>query len=122
MSKLMALLFSSMICASAMSQTLYGLTYQLPVNNQYEKYETYRAFMVRFDDGTGFVRVSFERNGQHYLVHMNTKEEMETIKAEKRNQQDTTYLLIQGENPEVMRGQDPSVLRNFKVEAFGFYA
>lgn len=118
----MAFLVSSMICASAMSQTMYGLTYQLPVNNQYEKYETYRAFMVRFDDGTGFVRVSFERNGQHYLVHMNTREEMETIKAEKRNQEDTTYLLIQGENPEVMRGQDQSVLKNFKVEAFGFYA
>jgi hypothetical protein len=122
MSKLIAFLICSMVCTSAISQTMYGLTYQLPVDDQYEKYETYRAFMVRFDDGTGFVRISFVRNGQDYLVHMNTTEEMTTLKAEKSNQQDTTYLLIQGDKPEFIRGNNPSVMKGFKVEAFGFFA
>ena len=72
-SAVLAFLFACYFC-SVSAQSLYHFKY----NFKDEKgTEYYNAFMVRFEDGTGFIRINYSdpASGEKYLVNMDIKED-----------------------------------------------
>lgn len=115
-------IFISLACLchqQLLAQTIYRCSYDA-INVHTGEPQHQEAFIVRFDDGTGFVRVHFTDSKGHSdaVVDLDITESVETFKAESRDQQDTTFMLLQGENPEMMRG---NMSEKFPLIAFGFY-
>lgn len=84
------------------AQTLYNLKYTFKDDNGGTEY--YNAFMVRNDDGTGFIRVNFTDagTGQKYLVNMDMEESYEI--NDKTGAEDSSILYFFGEDPVVIAG------------------
>lgn len=104
---------------SAFGQSIYRCSYE-SFNAATGEPQMHEAFIVRFDDGTGFVRVHFKdsKGNQDAVVDMDLTEALETFKAQSRNERDTTYMLLQGENPQMVRG---NMQEKYALDAFGFF-
>lgn len=108
---------------SLSAQTLYNLKYTFKGD---KGMEYYNAFMVRYDDGTGFIRVSFSDagTGEKYLVDMDMEESYET--DEKTGAVDSNILYFNGIDPVVisgdtLEGYDPDIYIFEKNEQSGYY-
>ncbi|MEP6684649.1 MAG: caspase family protein [Parafilimonas sp.] len=86
-------------CLSA--QTLYNLKYTFKGE---DGDENYNALMVRYDDGTGFIRVNFSdaKTGAKYLVDMNMEEQYDV--DDKTGVTDSSFLYFTGNEPKVISG------------------
>ncbi len=106
---------------SLRAQTLYNFRYSF---DDEDALEQYNAFMVRYDDGTGFIRVNFsDENDELYIVDMDMKEEYDL--DEKTNELDRSVLYFTGINPHVVSG-NPDIIYEpdifvFRLDASGEY-
>jgi hypothetical protein len=103
------------------AQTLYNLKYTFDGDSGKEYYN---AFMVRYDNGTGFIRVSFTDNDEKYLVDMDMEESYEV--NEKTGATDSNTLYFEGTNPVVISGDtsegyDPDIYVFEKNKTTGYY-
>lgn len=98
---LLAFALQNILC---FSQSLFEFDYHFDVNNTREKY---RAFMVRNNDGTGFMRVKFYDEDvkaailvdldmqEHYLGDEDPEDDTKT---------DSSVLVFRGYNPKIISG------------------
>ena len=107
---------------SMQAQTLYNFKYSFKGD---KGMEYYNAFMVRYDDGTGFIRVNYSdpAGGEKYLVDMSMEETYEI--DEKTNAVDSNILYFLGIDPVVIsgdtsQGYDPDIYVFEKKES-GYY-
>lgn len=105
------------------AQTLYNLKYTFEGEDGLEQYD---AFMVRYDDGTGFIRVKFENAKTHekYLVDMDMEENYDV--DEKTGKVDSNFLYFDGIDPVVISGDtsegyDPDTYVFEKEENSDYY-
>jgi hypothetical protein len=95
---------------SLTAQTLYKFHYTFTESKVTESHD---AFMVRFGNDTGFIRISGVNpdNGEKYLVDMDIEESY--YKDEKTGVVDSTLLFFKGINPVVLYGDtagyDPDI-------------
>ncbi len=90
-----------LIFFTAHVQTLYNLKYSFSENGEPEQYN---AFMVRYDDGTGFIRVNFsDENGVPYLIDMDMEEGYDLDEISK--EVDSSMLYFTGISPEEITGK-----------------
>src|SRR5687767_11088872 len=66
-------IFTLSICISAYPITIYEINYEFKNLTEFPRYN---AFLVRYGNGTGFMRVKYSNkaNTQHYVVHMEFSE------------------------------------------------
>ena len=120
---ILVFLFACYHFCSVSAQSLYHFKY----NFKDEKgTEYYNAFMVRFEDGTGFIRINYSdpASGEKYLVNMDIKEDYDV--DEKTGITDSSLLFFTGINPVVISGDtsegyDPDVYVFEKKENEEFY-
>ena len=96
------LLLAAFFCFNCLhAQTLYNLKYTFKGE---DGDENYNALMVRYDDGTGFIRVNFSdpKTGAKYLVDMDMEEQYDV--DDKTGVTDSSYLYFTGINPTVIAG------------------
>jgi len=118
------ILFIAVITANSLqAQTLYNLKYSFKGD---KGMEYYNAFMVRYDDGTGFIRVNFNDpgSGEKYIVDMNMEETYDI--DEKTNAVDSNILYFLGIDPVVIsgdttQGYDPDIYVFEKQETSEYY-
>ena len=89
-STILTLLFLLFVCGIAVSQTLYEYQYYYMEHNVKDEY---KAFFVRNDDGTGFVRVAFTdpADKQSTVVEMKIQEHYD---EDKNGQPDSSLLIV----------------------------
>ncbi|MEP6466887.1 MAG: caspase family protein [Parafilimonas sp.] len=99
--KLLLLIPAFFCCNFLHAQTLYNLKYTFKGE---DGDENYNALMVRYDDGTGFIRVSYAdaKTGEKYLVDMDMEEQYDT--DEKTGKTDSSFLYFTGIDPAVISG------------------
>jgi hypothetical protein len=86
------------------SQSIFEFDYHFDIDNVREHYN---AFMVRNDDGTGFMRVLYRDSSRHewVLVDMEIQEHyMGDEDPNDKNKTDSSILVFEGFNPRVIRG------------------
>ena len=96
------LLIAVITCISNLqAQTLYNFKYHFQGE---EGTEYYNAFMVRYDDGTGFIRVNYTDSvtGEKYLVEMAMEESYDI--NDKTRKVDSSILYFSGIDPVVISG------------------
>ncbi|WP_153798709.1 caspase family protein [Foetidibacter luteolus] len=120
----LALLVLSAAFSNLQAQSLYNFKYSFNADGHTEYYN---AFMVRYDDGTGLIRVQFidSTTGEHYLVAMEMSESYEA-ENEHAAVKDSNLLFFTGFNPVVISGDtsegyDPDIYVFAKDEASGYY-
>lgn len=100
-----ALLVILIFCnISSYCQSLFEFDYHFDIDN---KRENYNAFMLRNDDGTGFMRVRFREDDTQpwILVQMEIQEHyMGDEDLQDATNTDSTILIFEGFNPEVVSG------------------
>jgi len=98
--------------AASYAQSVYYFKYHY---TNIEDTTTYHAFLVSFDDGTGFYRVRYydEESKQDAIVEMDMKEEVAVINGV----EDVTKIYFKGFNPEIITG-DKSI--KYYPERFWF--
>jgi hypothetical protein len=108
---------------SVRAQTLYNLKYSFKGD---DGIEYYNAFMVRYDDGTGFIRVRYAdpTSGEKYLVDMDMEESYEV--DEKTGVTDSSVLYFSGIDPAVIEGDtaegyDPDIYVFEKKSSSSYY-
>lgn len=92
---------SSMFCYS---QSLFEFDYHFDVDQQREQYN---AFMLRNDDGTGFMRVRYRDNESQAWIIVDLEMQEHYSGDEDPNDQtktDSTILIFEGFNPQVISG------------------
>ncbi len=106
----------------AFSQALYEFDYSFDIKNIKEEY---KAFFVRNDDGTGFVRVRFTNpeTKQIDLVEMQIEEHFD---VDKNGDTDSTVLVIETYKPQIINGNkldgySPDYFWFKKFEKDGFF-
>ena len=118
------LLIAVMICISSLhAQTLYNFKYHFQGE---EGMEYYNAFMVRYDDGTGFIRVNYtdSTTGKKYLVEMQMEETYDI--NDKTKKVDSSILYFIGIDPVVLSGDtsegyDPDIYVFEKQKSSEYY-
>jgi hypothetical protein len=87
-------------CLSANAQSIYRIKYKSPDKKDTV---TYDAFFVRYDNGGGFVRVSYTSpvTKKNVLTEMEIQEQ---YALDKNGMPDTTNLLYEGINPKLIAG------------------
>lgn len=105
------------------AQTLYEFRYAFKGENGLENY---KAFMLRNEDGTGFIRVNFtdETTGKTYLVDMNMEESYEI--DGKTGADDSSIIYFTGIDPVVISGDtsegyDPDIYVFYKEATSEYY-
>lgn len=98
---LLVFLFASFLFHSLHAQTLYQFKYTFKGENGPENYD---AFMVRYDDGTGFIRVNFTdaATGAKYLVDMDMEESYDI--NGKTGVTDSSLIYFTGIDPVIISG------------------
>src|SRR5215471_13644126 len=98
-----ALLLAFFFCNHLAAQSLYNFKYEFKDEDEKDT-EYYNAFMVRYEDGTGFIRVNFtdNANGEKYLVDMDMKESYDV--NDKTGADDSSRLYFEGIDPVVLSG------------------
>jgi hypothetical protein len=100
-----ALLVILIFCSiSTYCQSLFEFDYHFDIDN---KREPYNAFMLRNDDGTGFMRVRFREDDTQpwILVQMEIQEHyMGDEDLQDATSTDSTILVFEGFNPELISG------------------
>ncbi len=94
------LLVAFAVSLSVKSQSIYHLRYKYPGTNDTASYE---AFLVRYDNGSGFVRVSYMSpvSNKNLLIEMDTEEQYATDNSGMEN---TNTLVLKMQNPRFIRG------------------
>lgn len=97
---LLAVLLTLFFGINSRAQSIYYFKYHYP---QAGDTVTYQAFMVRYDDGTGFIRVHYidDSTNQEELVEMLMQEGYD---VNKKGKVDSTKLYFQGYDPIFLRG------------------
>jgi hypothetical protein len=120
--KLTILAFLLLTGTIAISQTLYEYEYYYMENNVKD---AYKAFFVRNDDGTGFVRVAFTDpdDKQYTVVEMKIQEHYD---EDKNGNPDSSLLIVETYDPVVLfgnkkNGYDPDYFCFQRSETDGFY-
>ena len=90
------LLFFAISC-SVYSQTIYHFEYNFPAPND----SKYSAFFVRYDNGSGFVRLLQQAPGNETLVEMQVQEQ---YVSDKEANIDTNRIFYQATNAQLIRG------------------
>jgi len=105
------------------AQTLYEFKYSFKGENGLENYQ---AFMVRNEDGTGFIRVNFkdESSGKTYLVDMDMEESYDI--DGKTGVTDSSLIYFTGIEPVVIAGDtsegyDPDIYVFYRQENGEYY-
>lgn len=115
-----AFLLAILCCVSSLlsAQSIYRCTYESYNLNTGEP-QMQDAFIVRFDDGTGFARIHFKdsKGNPDAIVDMDLLEVIDTFKAGAANETDTIYMMLHGENPQMVRG---NMQEKYPPDAFGF--
>jgi hypothetical protein len=96
------LLIPAFLCFNLLhAQTIYNLKYTFKGDNGPEYYD---ALMIRYDDGTGFIRVNYKdpATNKSYLIDMDMEENYD--KDEKTGKVDSNYLYFDGFDPVVISG------------------
>lgn len=121
-STLLTLFFLLFACGIAVSQTLYEYQYYYM---EHDVKDEYKAFFVRNDDGTGFVRVAFTDpvDKQNTVVEMKIQEHYD---EDKNGQPDSSLLIVESYDPVVLfgnkkNGYDPDYFCFQKSEKDDFY-
>lgn len=122
--KLLIIFFISVLSYTTLhAQTLYNLKYTFKGE---DGDEYYNALMVRYDDGTGFIRVNFSDNktGEKYLIDMDMEEQYDA--DEKTGVTDSSLLYFTGIGPVVIsgdtsQGYDADTYVFKKEETSGYY-
>ena len=116
---------SIIFCTSSFSQSLYEFDYYFDIKRVREHY---KAFLVRNEDGTGFIRVNFkdDKTGKPVIVDMLMQEHYMGDEEENDDQKtDSSILVFEGIDPRIIAGDnigyDPDVFWFEKNEATGFY-
>jgi hypothetical protein len=116
-------LFVFITYCNAYSQSLYKFKYEFQEEHGMQGYE---AFLTRFDDGTGFIRVKFFDNvdKKSYLVNMEMEESYDA--DEKKGTIDSSRLYFTGFNPTIITGDpsmkySPDIFVFKKSETDGYY-
>ena len=102
--KLRKLLFTLLflICShELLAQSIYEIEYNYTLDNNVK--ETYKAFLYRYEDGTGYIRVRYFdlSKKMDFLVDMDMKE---NYGRDKDNNLEMNKLYYQGMNPYVIMG------------------
>jgi len=115
--------FACVTCNYLHAQTLYQFKYTFKGENGPENYD---AFMVRYDDGTGFIRVNYAdpATGEKYLVDMDMEESYDI--DGKTGVTDSSLIYFTGANPVVIsgdtsQGYDPDIYVFEKDENDEYY-
>ncbi|MEP6596965.1 MAG: caspase family protein [Ginsengibacter sp.] len=89
-------------CSKLTAQSLYNFKFNYLDDNGNKEY--YNAFMVRYDDGTGFIRASYidSATGEKYLVNMDMEESYEV--NDMAGAADSSILYFEGIDPKVIMG------------------
>lgn len=112
------LLFIGLLPRSGWTQTLYEIDYHYEEEGGQDRY---RAFIIRYDDGTGLTRVKFtDSSGQELLVEMDMQEEYGRLE---NGEEDTSLLIFTGIRPRFIRGNDSFIPDHFvfQLGTDGFY-
>lgn len=115
--------FACIVLNHLHAQTLYEFRYTFKGE---KGLENYNAFMVRNEDGTGFIRVNFkdESSGKTYLVDMDMEESYEL--DDKTGVTDSSIIYFTGIGPVVIAGDtsegyDPDIYVFYKEENSEYY-
>lgn len=106
--------------------SVYEFDYSFKVGKTLEKYN---AFMVRYEDGTGFIRVRFidPESNAPAVVDMAIKEHYMGDESETDTKKtDSTILVFEGYDPQVVVGKadmqyDPDIFLFYMNSGTGFY-
>jgi Caspase domain len=117
---------SILFCSISYSQSLYEFDYYFDIK---KVREYYKAFLVRNEDGTGFIRVSFkdDKTGKPIIVDMRMQEHYMGDESENDDRKtDSSILVFEGIDPQVIVGEknivyDPDVFWFEKNKETGFY-
>ena len=82
------------------AQTIYEFGYQFGEGKEMEQYH---AFMVRNDDGTGFIRCIYPDKATKKMNILNMEME-EHFGSDDKGNEDTTLLIFEGKNAELVQG------------------
>lgn len=95
---LLCLLFISL---AGTAQSVYNLKYNF---GEKETFQQFDAFLVRYDDGTGFIRVRYKdlETKEDAVVEMDTKEDY--YRDKKTGKADSNILIIEGMDPRIVIG------------------
>lgn len=117
--KLLTTIFIVLLSGTLAAQTMYGFSYRV-YDQRTEQTTAYRAFLVRFDDGTGFARIHEDVQGprREMIVNVTLSDYEETLPSDVRGGADTTYLLVTGSDAQVIKGKP---VGRIAVHSFGFY-
>ena len=118
------LLAPAFLCFNLLhAQTIYNLKYTFKGDNGPEYYN---ALMIRYDDGTGFIRVNYKdaATNKSYLIDMDMQEDYDTNQT--TGKVDSNYLYFDGFDPVVISGDtsegyDPDTYVFEKNPASGYY-
>jgi hypothetical protein len=115
--------FACIAFCSLHAQSLYELKYTFKGEKGIEYYS---AFMVRYDDGTGYIRVNYTEpsTGEKYLVDMDMEESYDI--DGKTGVTDSSLLYFTGINPVVISGDtsegyDPDIYVFEKKDGEDYY-
>ncbi|MDX2049109.1 MAG: caspase family protein [Chitinophagaceae bacterium] len=120
------LLIVSLYCNLSLSQSIYEFDYYFDINKTREHY---KALMVRYEDGTGFIRVKFRDSATHswILVDMDMQEHYMGDEDETDSRKtDSSILVFEGIDPQVVTGPqdleyDPDLFLFEKNKQDGVY-
>lgn len=104
------------------AQSIYYFKYHFPDDGDTT---TYNAFLVRYDDGTGFIRVNYIDSASNETIWVDM-EMQEGYYTDKRGRVDSNQLYFQGYDPIIIKGDtslgyDPDIFWFSLNKETGYY-